>query len=562
MERVFSTIEMIQAYRHKAKELLHSKDFQKDLLIFCGLVVLAILVNLPAYLYVKSDKAMLNVLALDEWEFQNFLESRFFLPLSNGHFKDIVLLQDGWWGYGSLFWHIFGILTFPVHLFGSFPAEIVSLRIISAAWLGVGLFFVYKIIHLLTEKRFHAILGALSILTFPAFYFYTKSFSPEFMASALGVASVYYVLKDRFTLRRSFFIAWFLLGLAIGVKASLIIFFPAFFLSTLLACWNRAVRECVKIFVIAGMVFGIAFIASNPFLLINPREGGNVYVTNLVQNLATNKYGKGLPVDDITPAVWMKEIVQNEFLPLGLFALVLAAFMLSIAENTPHRRNALLFVFGTMGVYLLYIIVSVNKLWSWYLFPAFFLLPIGFYTLQFEHHRWLRRYARFQTPVLLLFLAALFFINVDVTRARYREVAAREMNESFLVKQRSKKEFDQWLAKSPKKNFTILKSPYIYFDPTPYPILAVNPIWGTMRETHFLAYHPDLLLFERNYSFLKDDAEIANWPSYPDILKERELFQTVTGEGLVVDGQRYQYRQILETESFYVYERLMNDEAL
>ncbi|EKD78616.1 MAG: hypothetical protein ACD_41C00311G0001, partial [uncultured bacterium] len=130
---------------HLRSAIVKMRQHTKDALILFGFIGLCIGINLPAYWHVSASTVMLNVLSGDESVYYGWLEG-FYILLQNHDLYGLMVFKDPW-GYGTLFWYVYGLLSWPVHQFGSFTAVIILLRSISAAWLGVSLFFIYKIIY-------------------------------------------------------------------------------------------------------------------------------------------------------------------------------------------------------------------------------------------------------------------------------------------------------------------------------------------------------------------------------------------------------------------------------
>lgn len=514
------------------------KTHWRDLCILLTCVVVAIALNLPAYRYASQDAAQLNVLSNDEWVFQDFLETQFFRSLANHDLYTLVTLHDGW-GYGSLFWYVYGLLSWPFHAWLPFQYYLISLRCISAAWLGVSLFFVIKSIWLIRQKYAPAVLGAAFVLAMPAYYFYTKAFSVEFMAAAIGLAGIYFMLSRKFPL------AFICLGIAVGLKLPFVLFLPVAGIAMLV--WYRGIKQ----FLYCSVAFGLGFVLANPYVLTLGRDGINFYIHTVQANMLDNATGHGVSITGVDYTAWFNSVITVDYLPLGLLLVCVGFILFNLWQSLHKRHYSVLMTIAALLLFVLYIIVSVKKLWFWYLFPGLLLLPVGIFTVRFG------RFAKYELPVLGLLVLAVFGMNVQRIATNYQSLRAREFSESFQRQVRSKEQFETWLSEQTLEPISILKSPYIYFDQTPYPTSLVRGLYGNLDQSDLVSYQPNLLLIQKNFGFTQPDDIVQTWTSYVDIVAERDFFTQLTSTGVVAeDGLQYQFSLVLDTEDFLVYQRL------
>lgn len=512
-----------------------------------------VLINLPAYWHVSADQAILNTLSSDEGAYYGWLQG-FYDSLQNGAVWAVLTFKDPW-GYGSLFWYSYGLLNWPIHALGSFTYEIIFLRIISAAWLGIAAFFIYKIIYNRRQNHIIALLSALTLLTAPAYYFYFKAFSAEFMTLAVGMASIYYVVKDDFVGGRNYLIAVTLLGIAIGLKVSLLIFLPIYGLYMVWVYRQRSLTAFIKFCALAGSGLGIGFVACNPYVVLEGRTGLNYFVSMVLLNMNDNATGHGASIVGIDYQAWYNNVITPEFYPAVLLIVFLIAYGLVIVTEYRQKRYTALLLLSLALLYSLYIIVTVKKLWLWYLFPGMALLPLGLFLIPWQRYSRLKKYWKYEPVLLSLVLLAATGLQADAIQAKYQEFTSRDTSTAIQDKTAAKEEFDRWLIANQKSDLAILKSPYIYFDPAPYTNISIIPIVGSMEPTSFASFHPDLLLIEKNYGFLRPDAEIKDMTSYPQLVAERDFFTQLTTTGATLNDTLFTYELVLETAGFYVYER-------
>lgn len=397
-----------------------------NILILVGFIGLCISINLPAYWHVSASTTMLNTLSGDEGVYYDWLTG-FYALLQNHDIYGLMVFKDPW-GYGTLFWYVYGLFTWPIYQFGSFTAVIIILRCISAIWLGVSLFFIYKIIYQLRQQRSVALLGALMLLTAPGYYFYFKAFSAEFMLLAFSLASIYYLVKDAWVGGRNYLIALGLLGIAIGLKVALLLFVPIYVCYALWIYRKLMIRTWIRRIVLAGICLGIGFALCNPYLVITNRTGVNYYFNLVRINMLDNATGHGTDISGIDYQAWYREVITHDFFPTALIVIFVIAYLLTIIQEGRRRQyTAALLLILTLG-YSLYIMLQVKKLWAWYLFPGMSLLPIGLYIMNFQDYTWLKKYIKFQPYILALLVIFNLVWNRHVIQTQYVSFIDRDQN--------------------------------------------------------------------------------------------------------------------------------------
>ncbi len=525
-----------------------------DLLTLLGCVLLAVGVNWVAFQAISSDQAMLNILSLDEWAYTDFLNWAFYAALSPFDPTLIAALHDPF-GYGSIFWYLYGAVGVIPHFFGSFTAEILTYRIFSAVWLGVSMWLLYKIVYLMRGQYWPARFAALVVLVLPGFYFYDKPFSAEFLHLALCLGTLYSFLVYLQTHNRRWcYWAAVLFGIAIGLKVSAIVFLPIIAIGFIWQERTTQLLQAVKVLSYSAAFTALGFFIANPYILLMRRAGANIYLSAIRQNLVSNATNHGGSTVGLGFQAWLTSVVVPIFFPVWYLILIGLAALVLIYQQ--RRQAKFIFVILGAGVlYVGYIMLSVKKLWAWYLFPGLSLLGILPMLIDYTKFKLSKLpYVIIWYSVIIIALLAFNFQNIQ---SRYAEFMQREAQPTFQAKRTANTQFTDWLATQTYANITILKSPYIYFDVTPFADrnLAVATIWGNLTATYITGYQPTILLIEKNYGFTASDAVVGSWSSFPGIQDERIFFSTLITTGFDDQGTHYHYSQIYETDDFIVYER-------
>lgn len=531
-----------------------TRQRQIDLLTLLACVLLAVGVNWVALQAVSSDRAMLNILSLDEWAYADFLNWAFYAAVSPFDPAPIAALHDPF-GYGTIFWYLYGAVGALPHFLGSFHAEILTYRLFSMVWLGVAMWLLYKIVWLVRREVWQARLAAATLLVLPGFYFYDKVFSAEFLHVALCLATLYtFLVYQQTGLRKWCYWAALWFGIAIGLKVSAIVFLPVIVFGFIWQERNTTLLKGVRWLTYSALFTIVGFFIANPYIVLLRRDGANIYLSGIRQNLISNATNHGGSTVGLGASAWLHDVLIPIFFPEWfLILLLLGLLIVCYQQRTQLKYTAV--IFGSALLYTGYIMLSVKKLWSWYLLPGVALLAI--IPMMIDYKKLGLKKSWYSVACLGALLAALLFTNLPDIQARYQEFLHRETKPEFQLKQRAKEQFDAWLTTQPYSQVTILKSPYIYFDDTKFAErqLAVATIWGNLSESYITGYQPTLLLIEKNYGFTADDSVVSSWSSFPGIQGERLLFAQLIGSGLEVAGVRYHYTQVFETDNFTVYAR-------
>ena len=426
--------------------------------------------------------------------------------------------------------------------------KIIALRIFSAIWLGLSAFFVYKIILFLRKNYFNAIFGALGILALPAFYFYAKPISAEFITMAFALASIYFIVRDRQQFGWRFQVSIFLLAIAIGLKTSIAVSLPIYGLYFLLTAWKKGFKKILSIIGIAAIVGIFGFFLSNPYIF-TLKGGYDHYIGMVKFNMEDNKTGHGKDPEAVTVSAWYEKGVKVDYMPSAIIIIASIGFLMQMMNKESKNRTILAFIYLLFLFNLSYILLSVNKIWTYYLFLPFFLSLIGLFTLNFKDFNFLKKYWKFEKPFLLIFILVLFFMNVSVIKKKYLEMMNREKTPAFQEKISAKEQFDTWLVENNYSNIKVLKYPYIYFDDSLYDNIVVNPYWGPLADWHFPAYQPDMLL-------------IAN-SVHDEMLKSpQNIYKKIVSEGIKIQGKFFRYKVVLETDDFKVLKRVKKSKKI
>lgn len=522
------------------------KNTSEIFVVFVLLFAFALSLLFIPYLRVSENMAVLNALSLDEWAYLDFMNKSVYPHLANLNAR-VLFMRDNW-GYGSSFYLVYGLFSLPAYVLGSTTTKIITLRTISIFFLAISLFFIYAIVRL-RKGVFPALLAASSLMLFPAFYFFTKPFSAEFIMLAFLTASVYFYIKDNGQLRRDFFIGSALFGFALGAKISVLPSFFAIALYYSLFWRKKPLKQVLKPVLGALLLLVFAFLLSNLFLL---RPGGLThFVAELRQNLESNRTAHGYNASRVNFSTWYTDAILPHYMPVLFLGFVLLAFFLGayLEFKNKNLRKISTLSFFLFVVNLLYIILTVKKISYWYLFPAFAFVPISVFSLPLKN--------RFSYLVVALaFPILLLSTNLKYFDVKYRAWFAKETSVPFLKNKRSGERIQDFISTLQPQPDSILRTAYLYFDSERFPETSVHTEWGYLNEKMLSSAKPDLILYQKNYGVFTPDEIAREWTSYEKLLRGRALYTALVNSGVEIDGEMYRYTLTLETEDAFVLKRI------
>lgn len=191
------------------------RKFSKVLVLSC-LVVVA----LDAYPLVGlRSRDDLKASIVDEWHFIRFiakcqdalLQGDVTAPFTTGNPC----------GYGSFYWTSSAIISLPLRIAG-WPTTIIGLRLLSLFFKALTLAFIVESVgRVRTEQRWIGWVLVALMLSMPAFAFFGKVISCEYLLMAMTTAAYWQLLLDSGRWGRSFWISLFLIGLAVVTKPNI-----------------------------------------------------------------------------------------------------------------------------------------------------------------------------------------------------------------------------------------------------------------------------------------------------------------------------------------------------
>jgi 4-amino-4-deoxy-L-arabinose transferase-like glycosyltransferase len=158
---------------------------------------------------------------------------------------------------------IFVILAFFQWVFGY---SVFVMRMLTALWIAVTAFLIFKTVKLLvTDERSAIAAGIIYIFLISTWSFYGISITPEIFFNLFTISALYLLLKKQGLL--NFFIAGLLAGMGFIVKYLILFDFAAFLLFIQIMEYRKTEKPDFKVLLINNLVAGIGFLL--PFGLLN-----------------------------------------------------------------------------------------------------------------------------------------------------------------------------------------------------------------------------------------------------------------------------------------------------
>lgn len=516
-----------------------------DIFAFGLILILVMATILPSYVKVSSNEATLNVLSLDEWAFFDYMRGQV-IPKIRSFSPTVLLIKDNW-GYGSIYYMIFGLVSLPAFLFSSFSVQIISLRIISLVFLALALFAIYKILRL-EQSSLIAVLGSVMLLLFPGFHFFWKPFSAEFISLSIMLWGVYFFLTGLNRFKKVSNWSFLLFGVAAGIK---LLALPSItgVMIYLLLFWRQTIKKRLSAFPMAAFFLGLGFLLANPFTLTP--AGRNHFLSLIKQNLTSNSTAHGQVATTENIYKWYFEVIDQEYMPVWLLGLMVFAIVFKVIQEIIINKEIkwVTFFAGLFLINLLYITLNVKTLYYWYLFPAFaFILPafLSITSKQSKHY------------IFTLLLIIIFQGLTGIPRIVEKHSSWRglEKSEKFLVNKQSGETIADYITSSDLKPRSVLKTAYLYLDQSKLKGVIVNTEWGYLNEKMLTSYMPDLIIYQKNYGIFFPDTQVSEWTSYQDIVHGREVYNRLLGRGIKIGPNVFKYSKLMETEDAIVLKRV------
>lgn len=434
------------------------------------LLFLSIIIIPQIYFYFPNktgiqDRWMVSAFFIDEHaQLMNFEE------MFKGNTAKSVL-KYGYYYYGFPFFLLNYLVYLPFYLWKgiNIPLLMLLMRQLSVLFGSFVLILLFIIAKKITSS-FFALLYILFIFFMPAFQRSLLWWHPDAMVISLLILGLYFLLRDNFSLGKSFLIAWIFLSISTAIKYIGILFTPTVFLYvfTRKLCKKTTRRsgfiiKLGKAF-LSGIVSTIGYLLLNSliFVSLNPLfvlpKYRKEYFGEFMENYFKNQFTISLSESKDT-RLWLNALNGNYFSSVFLIFIIIGLFILILKKG----KVGLILLYFTVP-YLIYLVMSVSRAYSHYLLITVPIFSFGMIYLIFFLSK--KDYLLLSLRALFLGLTVVIFINqllnnYIVAGRNYAISLKREENAVIKIG----KELLSYTETHPKyryKNIKIIKNAYTY----------------------------------------------------------------------------------------------------
>ncbi len=289
-------------------------------------------------------------------------------PLSFKHFF-LAVMHGSFLAYGSLMFYLDALIAFiPYKLFG-LEGMVYTIRMTHAFFLVSGLSLLS---HTFLRTGLSKILFMLSSLAVAHSFYFAMMPKPEPIQLFFFALFLYYFKKNEWNYGRHFL--W--LGMAFGLKITLLIFLPFIFIAPLFSQvkieWKTKLKEGIGAF----LFFLLGFIVAVPYLLL-----AFVRPTYIDSFLDANLRNTSKDYDDSSISLfdWLGEGLAGPYFgqeSLGLIFLLLIIFVFCwrafmMVKEKAFKGEILLSFLGL--IFIVFIALKVDRLWPHYMWMGYVL---------------------------------------------------------------------------------------------------------------------------------------------------------------------------------------------
>lgn len=528
----------------KYLEVFKKNIFSIDFLILLLIIIFLVSITAPIN-FLHSDSSTLVLKTLDEDAFQRVI-FKIHHGLTTMNPNEITI--SAFLSYGWTYFFLNAIATLPFHLFGWESAIIVIPRIISAICAAISVFLIYKIAFIKMARPV-ALLIAVFLLLMPALYDNAFWMHPDHMVTALVLLCMYLLFKDELEFKKYFILALAVLGFALTIKLTALVFFvvPILYVFYGLIIKFKKIKILIKHFLLIGVIPPLVFLIFNPTVLIPGRFGA--IIESVKKSTIDNKTNHGNDISEIDFGIIFDKVINDYYFSNIIIIIFILLFCVGIYYETRSRsKKPIILLSGFWFLFfLLYNLTQVLKLWQHYYLPVFMVAPLALVTL--IYFKKLKKTDYVYLILVLLFIQGLY--QMDNLSSVFLRNKSLEFNRDYgaeidVSQQKQVSEHAvSILANQSISANTVLVSPYLPFPEEFYNLnyFSLNRIYGALSEIMLGVYDfPDLIILNKEDKYFTDqtDENLKKMTSYDDIVAGHEYIEKLitgydinTNQGLI-----------------------------
>jgi len=321
-----------------------------------------------------SKLSILEMKSIDEYAFHGSL-LRVYEGLISFDVKK--MFSHGFYSYGSIFFIINVLATFPWLEETGSSLAIITPRLINTLFMAVSLYIMTKLVEQFHKNLFDKILALFFVILMPGIWVNAMWFHPDYMMITFLMASIYMLFRSNKIGDGFYWLSVLFWGISVAVKVQAVTFAPVLIWSVWIMIRNKSGSEhFVKILFSSFVTIVIIFIILNPYVL-HPK-GANAWFQFFVSNIESNASNHGR-VGELSLLFKIKNAIEFFYVPLVFFILMLLLSSIAIYKEWKSKQLRLS---GMAAIYILpnslYLLIFVNKAWHHYYLPIFIMSPLVF----------------------------------------------------------------------------------------------------------------------------------------------------------------------------------------
>ena len=321
-----------------------------------------------------SKLSILEMKSIDEYAFHGSL-LRVYEGLISFDVKK--MFSHGFYSYGSIFFIINVLATFPWLEETGSSLAIITPRLINTLFMAVSLYIMTKLVEQFHKNLFDKILALFFVILMPGIWINAMWFHPDYMMITFLMASIYMLFRSNKIGDGFYWLSVLFWGISVAVKVQAVTFAPVLIWSVWIMIRNKSGSEhFVKILISSFVTIVIIFIILNPYVL-HPK-GANAWFQFFVSNIESNASNHGR-VGELSLLFKIKNAIELFYTPLVLFIVMLFLSLIAIYKEWKSKQLRLS---GMAAIYILpnslYLLIFVNKAWHHYYLPIFIMSPLVF----------------------------------------------------------------------------------------------------------------------------------------------------------------------------------------
>jgi len=464
---------------------------KEKILYFLIILVLVLVHTVPLISIRLSDASYLQPFSADEIIFYKHINLLINDILSFNIHEVLSFSTKATYGYP--FWFLYAFLSIPITIIpDSFSSTLISFRVISMLFLSGTIFLIFLINYKLTESKIISFVFALILLLMPSFYGSHKFFSAEFMGLFFVVLSTYFLLIDKLDLKRNFYLAIVSVLVASSIKLNALTFGFIFILYMGFASYKNNFKVPILYILLKSIIIAIItlFICN-----INLFFDNNLYlyleqIKYQLESNATGHFG----AFDIYPIkkqinLWLfqgDQSITNTFFNIYILIFTVISYFIAIfIFYKKHYYIKSIMIFLYLTIYMggsLYIILTIPKIWNWYLNFYFTFSMIGVVVLvSLIKNKYMKVF------VAILFFILLFIVNIKINQSFYTKklLESGVTDIDFRNKMSAKFKLYDLIKEISQKNNN--------------KICIAYPSYYMFEDKYIYSLNKNILLYEYNY---------------------------------------------------------------